>query len=142
MLRQGWAAKDGKPILVIAGFHCKRTRDSNKENPGIGRLVLSFWIRVLVFFLSSKGNCWSGTPIIGFDEWMAEVVPVCGGGLAVDSWTVVSFGSEGTFNSVRGMFVAGGGLSFTIIYLYRWFFGYKTEMVTELLASQFNLKII
>jgi hypothetical protein len=47
---------------------------------------------------------------------MAEVVPVCGGGLAVDSWTVVSFGFEGTFNSVRGMFVAGGGLAFTSNY--------------------------
>ena len=90
---------------------------------GIGRLVLSFWIRVLGVFLSSKGNCRSGTPIIGFDEWMAVVVPVCGGGLAVDSWTVVSFGSEGTFNSVRGMFVAGGGLAFTSNYcLNRWLF--------------------
>ena len=75
---------------------------------------------------------------------MAEVVPVCGGGLAVDSWTVVSFGSEGTFNSVRGMFVAGGGLAFTSNYCLKpvVVFGYKTEMVTELLASQFNLKII
>ena len=77
---------------------------------GIGRLVLSFWIRVLVFFLSSKGNCWSGTPTIGFDEWMAEVVPVCGGGLAVDSWTVVCFGFEGTFNSVLGMLLRWGVL--------------------------------
>ena len=75
---------------------------------------------------------------------MAVVVPVCGGGLAVDSWTVVSFGSEGTFNSVRGMFVAVGGLSFTTsdnLFVPRGcFFGYKTEMVTELLASQFNFE--
>ena len=95
---------------------------------GIGRLVLSFWIRVLVFFLSSKGNCWSGTPIIGFDEWMAEVVPVCGGGLAVDSWTVVSFGSEGTFNSVRGMFVAGEGFLLPVVCTVVGFAG-STEMV-------------
>jgi hypothetical protein len=29
--------KDGEPILVIAGFHCKRQRDSNKEGPSIMR---------------------------------------------------------------------------------------------------------
>ena len=53
---------------------------------------------------------------------MAEVVPVCGGGLAVDSWTVVSFGSEGTFNSVRGMFVAGGEACFYYrLFIYRGF---------------------
>ena len=61
--------------------------------------------------------------------------------LVCDSRTVFSFDSEGKFNSVHGMLLRGEGLLLLVIIVYTVVvFGTNTDMVTELLASQFNFE--